>query len=43
MATPEEQVRAKAVQEGIPLLVSKESTFEVVGELYATGIRGRSA
>jgi hypothetical protein len=38
---PEELVRLKAVQEGIPLLATRESTFEMAGRLYALGLRGR--
>jgi len=40
---PEESVRLKAIEERIPLLVSAEPAFEVVGKLYAMGIRGRHA
>ena len=40
---PDEAVRLKAVEEKIPLLVSAEPAFEVVGRLYAMGIRGRHA
>ena len=40
---PEESVRLKAVQEGIPLLAAAESTFEVAGRLYGLGLRGRQA
>jgi hypothetical protein len=40
---PEEDVRRKAEEEGIVLLGSKEPTFEVVGRLYALGLRGRPA
>ncbi|MCX5684823.1 MAG: serine kinase [Planctomycetota bacterium] len=40
---PEEAVRLKAVEEKIPLLVSAESAFDVVGRLYGMGIRGRHA
>jgi hypothetical protein len=39
---PEESVRMKAVQEGIPLLATKESTFDTAGRLYALGVRGRA-
>jgi hypothetical protein len=38
---PEELVRLKAIQEGLPLLATKESTFELAGRLYALGLRGR--
>lgn len=37
---PDEQVIARAVAERIPLFASDENTFEVVGRLYALGIRG---
>jgi hypothetical protein len=40
---PDEITRQKAVEEGIPLLASAEPAFEVVGRLYAMGIRGRHA
>ena len=40
---PEPPVRAKAVEEGIPLLRSTASAFDIVGELFALGIRGRHA
>lgn len=41
--TPEEVVREKAVEEKIPLFVSEETTFDVVGKLYALGLRERKA
>ena len=37
---PEDSVRAKAVEEKIPLFVAQENAFEVVGRLYALGVRG---
>ncbi len=40
---PEAAVLAKAAEEQIPLLVSKEPAFDVVGRLYALGLRGRHA
>jgi predicted transcriptional regulator len=40
---PDESVRMKAVQEGIPLLASTESTFDVAGRLHALGLRGSRA
>jgi hypothetical protein len=40
---PEESVRLKAVQEGIPLFVTAETTFETAGRLYGIGLRGRRA
>ena len=38
--TPEESVRAKSVENGIPLFISTEPTFDVVGQLYSLGVRG---
>jgi len=38
---PEEAVRLKAVQEGIPLLATAETTFETAGRLYGMGLKGR--
>jgi hypothetical protein len=38
--TPEERVVHKAVEEGLALFVSEDSTFDIVGKLYALGIRG---
>jgi hypothetical protein len=38
---PEESVRLKAVQEGLPLLAAAESTFDIAGKLYALGLRGQ--
>jgi len=40
---PDEAVTQKAVEEGMRLYGSDESTFEVVGKLYELGLRGRSA
>ncbi|MBM4033591.1 MAG: serine kinase [Planctomycetes bacterium] len=40
---PEAAVRAKAVEEEIPLLASREPAFDLVGRLYALGLRGRHA
>ena len=40
---PEPPVRAKAVEEQIPLLRSTASAFDIVGELFALGIKGRHA
>jgi len=37
---PDEAVTKKAVEEGIQLYVSDSATFEVVGRLYALGLRG---
>ena len=39
--TPDEFVVRKAVEEGIWLCASKDSTFVMVGQLYALGLRGR--
>lgn len=38
---PEAAVLAKAVEEGIPLLSSTQPAFDVVGRLFALGLRGR--
>ena len=38
--TPDETVRQKALSEGIRLLTSPASTFEVVGQLVGLGLRG---
>ena len=38
---PEEMVRLKAVQEGLPLLATAETSFDLAGRLYALGLRGR--
>ncbi len=38
--TPEGDTVAKAEEEGIPILVSGLSAFELVGRLYEAGIRG---
>lgn len=40
---PEEAVRQKAVEEGIALFLSSESAFELVGRMYALGLRGTHA
>lgn len=37
---PEETVRQRAIEEGIPLFVSAQSAFDIVGRLYALGLRG---
>ena len=42
-AIPDEAVRRKAVEEGIWLYASEESTFNIVGRLYELGLRGRHA
>jgi len=38
---PDEVVIKKAVEEGIWLYVSEDSTFDIVGQLYALDLRGR--
>jgi len=38
--TPEEPVKVKSVENGIPLFISTEPTFDVVGQLYSLGVRG---
>ncbi len=40
---PEDNVRAKAVEEGISLFTTKTSAFDVVGRLYKLGLRGPHA
>ena len=40
---PDESVRVKAVEESISLFVAQENAFEVVGRLYALGLRGPDA
>jgi predicted transcriptional regulator len=40
---PDEAVRNRAIQEEIPLFSSKKSSFDVVGQLYAAGLRGFQA
>ena len=40
---PDEPVRARAVEQGIALYTSEDSTFDIVGRLYALGLRGRHA
>ena len=39
--TPDEAVRKKATEERLSLFSSTESTFDIVGQLYALGLRGR--
>jgi predicted transcriptional regulator len=39
---PEEAVRKRAVEEGLPLLCSSECTFDTAGRLYQLGLRGRT-
>ena len=38
--TPDQSVIEKAVEERIPLFVSEEPAFDVVGRLYVLGLRG---
>ncbi len=40
---PETAVRVKAVEEGLPLLCARDSTFDLAGRMYALGMRGREA
>jgi predicted transcriptional regulator len=40
---PEKDTIAKAEEEGIPVLVSSLSAFELVGRLYKAGIHGAEA
>jgi hypothetical protein len=40
---PDENVRAKAVEEGIPLYTTQTPAFDVVGRLYEFGLRGPQA
>ena len=40
---PEDDVCAKAVAEGVSLFVSPADTFDVVGRLYALGVKGNHA
>jgi hypothetical protein len=41
--TPEDAVRGKAAEEGVRLYASKDTAFDIVGRLYALGLRGRHA
>jgi hypothetical protein len=40
---PEKDTIAKAEEEGVPIMVSELSAFELVGRLYKAGIRGAEA
>jgi hypothetical protein len=40
---PDEEIVAKAADEGLSLYVSKADTFDVVGRLYELGVKGRAA
>jgi hypothetical protein len=37
---PDEAVRARAVEENLPLFATPESTFDAAGKLYGMGLRG---
>lgn len=39
---PEEDTVLKAEEEGVPLLLSPDPTFEIAGKLYALGLRARA-
>ena len=39
---PDEAVVKKAVDEHVRLYTSEKSTFDIVGQLYAMGLRGRN-
>jgi predicted transcriptional regulator len=39
--TPDEKVLAKAKEKGIPLLATELPAFDIAGQLYALGIRGK--
>jgi hypothetical protein len=38
---PSEETLSKAQEEGVSILLSPQTTFDVVGELYKLGIRGK--
>jgi hypothetical protein len=40
---PDDEVVAKAVEEGLALYVCTDDTFEIVGRLYALGVKGSRA
>jgi len=40
---PDDDMRAKAIAEGIALFVSPADTFDIVGRLYEMGIKGTHA
>jgi hypothetical protein len=40
---PDDDVLAKAAAEGLALYVSPEDTFDIVGRLYALGVKGSHA
>ncbi len=39
---PEQETLEKAEKEGVPILVTPHSTFEIVGRLYQLGLRGQA-
>jgi hypothetical protein len=39
--TPPDDVRARALEEKLPLYSSPDAAFDVVGKLYALGVRGQ--
>jgi len=39
---PDSEVRDRAVAEGIRLFASRDAAFDLVGKLYALGLRGRT-
>jgi len=39
---PEEETLQKAEQEGVPILCSQESSYELAGKLYALGLEARA-
>ena len=39
---PQEDTLQKAAEEGIPVMVTDLPAFEVIGQLYGMGIRGRT-
>jgi hypothetical protein len=39
---PDDDIVARAVDEGLSLFVSPKDTFDVVGRLYQLGVRGRA-
>ncbi len=41
--TPDDEVLQKATAEGLALLSASEGTFDVVGRLYALGVKGSDA
>ena len=40
---PEDEVIARAVEEGVSLFATDADTFDVVGRLYQLGVKGQSA